>query len=219
MCGVSNIYVYIIYMFWAADMIADEVVHKMDNQINFDNFVVGAMKLGILKNKNISIEDTYENKGRYMHLYDGLVEIGIIKSELSISTLQTGFYKYTVTTQSELLEPNALKTKCSTNNKINGMLENGNYIIDYNKLSSYLKGYSYKTVDQVKVLIQTPPVRKSLVQKPPVRKSLVQKPPVRKPPVRKPLVRKPPVRKPLVRKSMHKKKGGKRCKTRRLPKK
>jgi hypothetical protein len=207
-------------MFWAADMIADEVVHKMDNQINFDNFVVGAMELGIiLKNKNISIEDTYINKEKYMHLYDGLVEIGIIKHEFSISTLQTGFYKYTVTTQSELLEPNALKTKCSTNDKINGMLENGNYIIDYNKLSTYLKGYSYKTVDQVKVLIQTPPVQKPPVQKPPVRKSLVRKPLVQKSLVQKPPVRKPPVRKPLVRKSMHKKKGGKRCKTRRLPKK
>jgi hypothetical protein len=175
-------------MFWAADMFADEVVQKVDNQMNFDNFVVGAMKAGILKNKNISIADTYENKGRYMHLYDGLVEIGIIKSELSISTLQTGFYKYTVTTQSELLEPNTLKAKCSTNDKINGILEKGKYIIDYNKLSSYLKGYNYKTVDQVKVLIRESPIRKS------------------------------PVRKLPIRKSIHKKNGGKRRKTHRLSK-
>jgi hypothetical protein len=158
-------------MFWAADMFADEVVQKVDNQINFDNFVVGAMKAGILKdNKNVPIKDTYENKGRYMYLYDGLVKIGIIKSELSISTLQTGFYKYTVTTDSKLLEPVKLKNACSGNDKIKEALNNGEYKIDYNKLSIFLKGYSYKTVDQVKALLPKLPIRKS-----PVRKSIHKK--------------------------------------------
>jgi hypothetical protein len=158
-------------MFWAADMFADEVVQKVDNQINFDNFVVGAMKAGILKDKkNVPIKDTYENKGRYMYLYDELVKIGIIKSELSISTLQTGFYKYTVTTDSKLLEPGNLKNACSENDKIKKVLNNGEYKIDYNKLSIFLKGYSYKTVDQVKALLPKSPFRKS-----PVRKSIHKK--------------------------------------------
>ena len=153
-------------MFWAADMIADEVVQKADNQINFDNFVVGAMEAGVLKTKNnVPIPDTYENKGRYMVLYDVLVEKGIIISGFSISTIQTGFYKYTITTDSKSLEPAALKSKCSGNTTIKNVLNNGEYMIDYNKLSAYLKGYNYKAVDQVKVLLPKSPVRKSLIQK------------------------------------------------------
>jgi len=152
-------------MFWAADMFADEVVQKADNQINFDNFVVGAMEAGVLKTKNnVPIPNNYENKGRYMVLYDVLVEKGIIESGLSISTIQTGFYKYTITTKRELLEPAALKNLCSKSEtlKTKNVLNNGEYIIDYNKLSAYLKGYGYKAVDQVKVLLPKSPVRKSI---------------------------------------------------------
>jgi hypothetical protein len=158
-------------MFWAADMFADEVVQKADNQINFDNFVVGAMEAGVLKTKNnVPIPNNYENKGRYMVLYDVLVEKGIITNNgFSISTLQTGFYKYTITTERELLEPAALKEMCSESEtlKTKNVLNNGEYIIDYNKLSAYLKGYGYKAVDQVKVLLPKSSIRKS-----PVRKSI-----------------------------------------------
>lgn len=141
------------FEWFGMNALADEAIAKTENQLNFENFIEGAMHKGILKDKNTNspIPNNFGNKNVYLKLYDGLVSAGIIKSEFAITTIQTGMYKNTI--NPEYLEMGRLKTQCLTNNLI---LEVSNqYTIDYSRLLDFLKNYSYKSVDQVKVLLPT----------------------------------------------------------------
>jgi hypothetical protein len=141
------------FEWFGMNALADEAIAKTENQLNFENFIEGAMNIGILKDKttNSPIPNSFENKNMYLKLYDGLVSAGIIKSEFAITTIQTGMYKNTI--NPEYLEMGRLKTQCLTNNLIREL--SNQYTIDYSRLLDFLKKYSYKSVDQVKVLLPT----------------------------------------------------------------
>jgi hypothetical protein len=159
-------------MFWA-DLVVDEGIAKTENQINFENFIEGAVVLGILCDKKTkrSLESNYTNKNEYMILYDGLVEVGIIDSVFAVTTIQTGLYKNTITKNAALLEPLALQKECAKSEKIKGLASK--YIIKYSILSVFLKNYSYKTIDQIKLFIisNQPKSTSSKMKKPAIKKN------------------------------------------------
>lgn len=135
------------FEWFGLNALADEAIAKTENQLNFENFIEGAMNIGILRDKITN--SPILNKNMYLNLYDGLVSAGIIKSEFAITTIQTGMYKNTI--NPEYLEIGRLETQCLTNKLIREL--SIQYTIDYSRLLDFLKNYSYKSVDQVKVLL------------------------------------------------------------------
>jgi len=151
------------FEWFGMNVLADEAIAKMENQLNFENFIEGAMHIGIIRDKttNSPIPNNLDSKNVYLKLYDGLVGARIIESKFAITTIQTGMYRNTI--NSEYLEMGRLKTQCLTNQLIRDL--SNKYTIDYSRLLDFLKKYSYKSVDQVKVLL---PASAAAANKPPL---------------------------------------------------
>jgi hypothetical protein len=131
------------------------VAEKVGNQITFENFIVQAKNLKILKIKlntntentcnKLQLNDINVKKDAYLELYDCLIEKNIITSKLGLATLFTWWTVYTV------------NNKLTNIDNIKNLLKNINYpllkcySIDYEKLSKFLKSYTHNTMNRINI--------------------------------------------------------------------
>jgi len=134
----------------------------LQNQIKLENFIINGKKDELIRLKpNCSIEikgwfssgtqqidDKFLN-GAYMELYDYLIKKKIINSRLGVATFFTADFIHTI--NKDLIEKNVLTEKLKdTNQDFPKLLKC--YEINCDKLSNFLKKYTYGVADDAYAL-------------------------------------------------------------------
>jgi hypothetical protein len=139
----------------------DTVLENNDNQIVFDNFIVQGQKQSILTYKKGCMKDMLGNpidnvsnnilSDTYLSLYDSLVDSDIITKKVTSSSLFTWSNTYIISKTISLDAKNIEEILEKKNNKDYQKVKEC-FVIDFTKLSTFLKNYKYNPTDQVEVL-------------------------------------------------------------------
>ena len=134
-----------------------KAVAALGNELKFDNFIEQGQRDNILVLKkdcsikkmgwfgsSLKIDNTYLNNA-YLVLFDYLVKKEIIKEKVGIQMFFTADYVYTI--NKEFVESKIIKEKIkSTNEDFPKLLHC--YTIEFDKLSNFLKNYTYNALDE-----------------------------------------------------------------------
>lgn len=128
---------------------ADTAIQKTEQQITFENFVVQAQSKGILSQQNNC--PNQPSKDDYLSLYDALVDAEIINKKATGWSFITLTSSYTISNTISK-EPNDLETIMENRNSKYYVKLKPCFVVDWKKLSEFLKQYKYSPTDQFSIL-------------------------------------------------------------------
>jgi hypothetical protein len=135
---------------------AAAVVADSNNEIKFDNFIyeIEQMKnkdktFDVFRKKKKALDNCMINRDLYLVLYDFLVSIGVITSEINGFVIITMETKNTI--NEEYKKRRALKRKIKENKSKIPKEISDCYFIDSKNLSRFFREYRYDPTAQVKI--------------------------------------------------------------------
>lgn len=140
---------------------AEKGIQNTRNEMTFENFVVQAQKQSIITYRKGCIKSSITGKpldtppygmnSIYNGLYDALVEVGIIKRELTALSVLTWSSKFTIST-SISLEAKNIQRLLENNSKDYAHLREC-FVIDFHNLSRLLKNYKHNVTDEYEMYV------------------------------------------------------------------